>query len=178
MNRLLCVLSVMALAAGCLPSPSKTETVWVGHLAPLSGPDRETGEEAVRAMKLAVEQAREDRVSVRGRPVGVRHVDSASAAARAEATRLLAINGVSALIVGPGVGKVDEIVAAARPHGAPVIVLDEVAEVPDYSGVVLLGPDPAHRGEKLAAVARERKLAKVAVVTDEARPVCVRLAEA
>jgi len=175
MKRLVCLLS-LALIAGC--SSSKPETIWIGHLVPLSGPDRETGEESVRAMQLVLEKARADGFTVAGRPVGVRHVDSATDKMRAEATRLLAVNGVSALIVGPGAGDVAEVIAAARSHSAPVIVLDEVAEAPDYSGAVLLGSDPTQRGEKLAEVAREQlKFTKIAVVIDK-KPGCVRLAEA
>jgi ABC-type branched-subunit amino acid transport system substrate-binding protein len=178
MRRLLC-LALVGLAAGCSPA-AKPEPIWVGHLGPLSGPDRDVGEESVRAIGAVLEQAQQDDFKVTGgRPVGVRHVDGASGKARAEAVRLLAVNGVSALIVGPGLGDVEGVVAAARSHPAPVIVLDEVADPPSSSGVVLLGPDPAARGEKLAEAARETlKISKVAVVVDPSRPVCARLAEA
>jgi len=178
MKRLLLLALVLALAAGCSPPP-KPEPIWVGHLAPLSGPDREVGEESIRAMQTVLEQAQADDFKVSGRHVGVRHVDARHDRARAEAIRLLAVNNVSALIVGPGVTNVEEVVAAARSHPAPVVVLDEVADVQGGPGVMLLGPDPAARGEKLAESARETlKLTRVAVVVDPSRPVCVRLAEA
>lgn len=179
MKRLLC-LALVGLVAGCTPPP-RPEPVWVGHLAPQTGPSREAGEESIRAMQFALEQARADNFLVNGRFVGVRHVDSApdKGRARAEAIRLLAVNGVSALIVGPEVGNADEVVAAAQAQLAPVIVLDEMADPPNVASVVLLGSDPVARGEKLAEAALERlKGVKVAVVIDGSRPVCVRLAEA
>jgi ABC-type branched-subunit amino acid transport system substrate-binding protein len=167
---LLFCLALTCLAAGCSPS-AKPEPAWIGHLAPLSGPTREGGETSVRAMEIALEQAVADDFEVKGRRVGVRHVDSATGKARAEAVRLLALNGVCALIVGPGAGDLDEVLAAARSHAAPVIVLDEVAEPPGARpGLVLLGPDPARRGEETAAQLAKREKKKVALLVDGSRP--------
>jgi ABC-type branched-subunit amino acid transport system substrate-binding protein len=162
-----CVL--VALAVGC-SSPAKPDPVWIGHLAPQSGPNRDGGEESIRAMQLVLEQAQADGFKVAGREVGVRHVDSASENARAEATRLLGVNRVVALIVGPGAGDVEELVAAARAHAAPVLILDEVVERPDYPGATLLGPDPARRGEEAAAHLARGGVKRVALLVDPSRP--------
>src|SRR5262249_35115051 len=107
------LLLLAALLAGC-SGRSPEETVWVGHLAPLSGSPRDRGEQAVQAIELALEQAKEDGVTAGGRPLGVRHVDAAGGEARAEAVRLLTVNRVAALIVGPGVSGAEEVVAEAR----------------------------------------------------------------
>src|SRR5438045_2221500 len=104
------LLLLAALLAGC-SGRSPEETVWVGHVAPLSGPARDRGEQAVQAIELALEQAEADGFTAGGRPVGVRHVDAAGGKARAEAVRLLTVNRVAALIVGPGVPEADEVVA-------------------------------------------------------------------
>jgi ABC-type branched-subunit amino acid transport system substrate-binding protein len=165
MKRLSCLL--VALAVGC-SSSTKPEPIWVGHLAPLSGPERERGEEAVAAMQRALQDSGDD-ATVQRRPVGIRHVDSVSDNARAEATRLLAVNGACALIVGPGASNVEELIAAARSFSAPVIVLDEVVDPPSYAGLVLLGPDPVRRGEEVAAQLSRREVKQVAVFT-ESRP--------
>src|SRR4051812_40997646 len=41
------------LLAGCGP-PAVGEPIWIGHLAPLSGPDRAQGEQARQGIELAV----------------------------------------------------------------------------------------------------------------------------
>src|SRR4051794_13928169 len=92
------LLLVAVLLAGCTSS-SQPEPIWVGHLTPLSGSGRNQGEQAVAAMNLTLEQSREEA----GRPLGVRHADSAKDTARAEAVRLLSVNRVCALVIGPGV---------------------------------------------------------------------------
>lgn len=175
--RHLCILALLALLAGCT-TRAKPEPIWIGHITPLSGPRRESGEEAVRAIESVLTSAHEENLGVGGRPVGVRHVDSVKDG-RAEATRLLAVNRVAALLVGPGVENVEDILAAARSHSAPVVVLDEVASPPDWSGAFLLGPDPAQRGRALAKYAREKlKLGKVAALVDSDRTSGVVFAEA
>src|SRR5689334_6421116 len=117
------------LLAGC-SRKAEPEVLWVGHLAPLSGPHRERGEEAARAIELLLDQIKAD-----GKKVAVRHVDAESkATARAEAVRLLAVNRVLALLVGPGVEDPDDVAAAARAQDA---------------GVVVLEPDSAWRGRAL-----------------------------
>jgi ABC-type branched-subunit amino acid transport system substrate-binding protein len=122
------VLSLL-LFSGC-SRKAEPEVLWIGHVAPLTGPRRERGEAAVRAVELLIEQARAD-----GKKVAVRHVDAESkATARAEATRLLAINRVLALLVGPGIEDIDDVTAAARAHEAGVIVLEQD---PDWQGRAL-----------------------------------------
>jgi ABC-type branched-subunit amino acid transport system substrate-binding protein len=137
---------------GCGPS-KVAEPIWLGHLAPLSGTNRARGEEASQAMQLVLESAREKDWQVLGRSLGVRHVDANGDRARAEAVRLLSVNRVVGLIVGPGLSDADEVANAARTHEAPVVILDEVTEVPAGPGVITLGPDPARRGRALAQFA-------------------------
>ncbi len=170
------LLALSLFLAGCTAS-SRPEPALVGHLAPLSGQRGVQGEQTLAGIALAVQQAREANVTVEGRHIGVLHVDSARGTARAEAVRLLSVNGVSALILGPGLAEVEEVLAASRLHGAPVLVLDEVAEVVAQREVVLLGPDPIRRGRALANFARdELKQSRAALLVDEARPVCEALA--
>jgi len=154
------------LLAGC--ARAVPEPIWIGHISPLSGSDRRRSEEAVGAMQMMLEEASEKERTIAGRPVGVRHADVADAAqARAEAIRLLTVNRVVALIIGPGVKAAEEVVSVARAHGAPVIVVDELPAPPVGVNVVLLGPDPVQRGRVLAEYAhKELKQSKAVLVVD------------
>ena len=81
------------LLAGCSHS-TPTEPIVVGHLAPLSGPDKLIGEHARQGIILAVEEVNGDGEKVNGRRVEVVHVDDrgAPAAAGDQAVRLIAVN--------------------------------------------------------------------------------------
>ena len=107
-------------------------------------------------MQSVLAKAHEEDFTVTGRHVGVRHVDAAKGDARAEAIRLLAVNRVAALIVGPGVKNLDDILAAARAHPTPVIVLDEVVQAPDCARRVPARPrsGAARRGRGALPAAR------------------------
>src|SRR5262245_7369829 len=96
------VLLLTLALAGC-SKPAAPETVWVGHLTALSGPRQAEGEQARKAIELALQPIHEKGELFEGRRVGVIYVDAARPEqARAEAARLLAVNGVIALLVGPG----------------------------------------------------------------------------
>jgi branched-chain amino acid transport system substrate-binding protein len=165
-HRTIAFLLLMLLSAGCGPG-KPPEPIWMGHLAPLTGTNREQGEEAVQSMQQILEIGREKDWQAAGRSLGVRHVDAGGGQARAEAVRLLAVNRVAGLILGPGLADAEEVAAAARAHEAAVVVLDEAAEAPAGPSVILLGPDPARRGRALAHLARTQwKKPRVAVLLD------------
>jgi branched-chain amino acid transport system substrate-binding protein len=170
---------LLALAGpGCSPRASP-EPIWVGHVTPLSGPERLAGEQARQGVQLAVDEAREEDQAVEGRFVAVRHADSRSdeRTARAEAVRLLAVNQVVALLAGPDPGSADVVVRAARPYSVPVIVPGEMAgDVPGDAFV--LGARPASRGEALASYAAPRLGKRAAVLTASRNPVASAVANA
>jgi ABC-type branched-subunit amino acid transport system substrate-binding protein len=113
-----------------------------------------------------------------GRPLAVRHVDSSTGQPADSAVRLLAVNRVAALVLGPGVQAQPALVAASA-QGALALVLDELPEPPAGLPAVLLGPDPGQRGEELAKLARDRSGARrIAVVSDPSDPVSAALARA
>jgi ABC-type branched-subunit amino acid transport system substrate-binding protein len=177
-HRAIVFLLLVLLGAGCGPG-KPPEPIWMGHLAPFTGTNREQGEEAAQSMQQVLEIAREKDWQVAGRSLGVRHVDASGGRARAEAVRLLAVNRVAGLILGPGLADAEEVAAAARAHEAAVVVLDEAAEAPAGPGVLLLGPDPARRGRALAQLARTQwKKPRVAVLLDGGDRISVAVAGA
>src|SRR4051812_6658857 len=63
---------VALLLAGCSPS-KPADTIWIGHVAPLSGPRQAEGEQAVRAIRMEMDRLREKEETIDGRQIGVRH---------------------------------------------------------------------------------------------------------
>jgi branched-chain amino acid transport system substrate-binding protein len=173
------VVALLLAAAGCSPR-KEPEPVWVGHLAPLSGPDRLEGQHARQGAQLAVEDARAAGQTVAGRPLAIRHVDGRAdaEAVRAETVRLLAVNRVKALLAGPD-GLAGSVVQAARPYGVAVVVPGELADPLPAEGVLVLGARPAARGRALARYASgDLKATRALVVTDGRAPSAAALASA
>jgi branched-chain amino acid transport system substrate-binding protein len=172
------LLAGTVVGSGCSPRET-TEPIWVGHLAPLSGPGRPAGEQARQGVLLAVEEARAAGQTVEGRNVAVRHADTRGEERTAgdEAVRLLAVNKVVALIAGPEAESAGALVRAARPYSAPVLVPGELAgEVPEDAFV--LGARPASRGEALARFAAAQLGKRAAVLSDSRGAVAAALATA
>jgi hypothetical protein len=135
--------------AGCA-GQSAEEPIWVGHIGPVGA----RGESAIDGMQQMLADLREDEITVAGRSVGVRHVEAKDKGrARAEASRLLAVNRVVCLIVGPGVEGVADAIGTARSHGVAVVVLDGTADRALADQAVWLGTDPETQGEMLARYA-------------------------
>jgi branched-chain amino acid transport system substrate-binding protein len=177
-TRLLAVGSVAlaALAAGC--GGKAPEPIRIGHLAPLSGPERAAGEHARQGVQLAVEEWDRDDANGPGRKVAVLHVDAhGGAAAQAEAVRLLSVNRVAALIAGPDAALAESAARAAGRYEAAVVAPGELAAPP--AGVFAVGASPTRRGAALAHFAAGGlKAQRAAVLTDGRDPVATALAAA
>ena len=132
--------------AGCA-GQTKEEPIWVGHIGPAGKRD----ESAINGMQQTLADLREREVTIAGRTIGVRHVEANDKSrARAEASRLLSVNRVACLIVGPGVEGVADVVAIARSHGALAVLLDGTADRTLADQALVLDLDPQTRGEMLA----------------------------
>ena len=148
--------------AGCA-GRSKEEPIWVGHI----GPAGKRGESAIDGVQQMLADLRDAGFAVAGRSLGVRHVvEKDKTRARAEASRLLAVNRVACLIVGPGVEGVAEVCAIARSHDAIAVVLDGTADRALAEQAVWLGVDPQMRGEMLARYASAKGQKGVAAKGD------------
>src|SRR5947209_9095846 len=93
---------ILLLALVGCGNPPGTDPIFVGHLAPLSGPDKLIGEHARRGILLAVEEVNQEDNRIQGRRVNVLHADTRGETdqAKNEAVRLITINKVTALLGG------------------------------------------------------------------------------
>jgi branched-chain amino acid transport system substrate-binding protein len=173
--------SLVLLVAGlCLPgcsNSSATAPVLFGHIAPLSGPERDAGTSAVRGIRLAVMEADKDPDKGAGRVVKVIHTDTLGRldAFEAEAVRLVKVNRVTALLGGNTPEEVE------RLERAGVAVVSPCGEPPRSrnDAVVCTGLSPARQGELLGRFTAEQfRKYPVLVLADETRDGSLTLAEA
>jgi branched-chain amino acid transport system substrate-binding protein len=173
------ILIGLAAVAGCA-SRRGPDPVWVGHLAPLTGPDRQEGQSARQGVQLAVEAARQEGQTVGDRPVAFRHADDRGEVqrTRAEAVRLLAVNKVAALLTDPRADLSAAAAQAVRPYNAPVVVPGELPES-SLAPVFVLGVGPTRRGRILASFAEKQlKVSRAAIVCDGGNEIGVALTAA
>jgi branched-chain amino acid transport system substrate-binding protein len=161
---------LLALVAGCGPRPNP-EPVLVGHVVPLSGPERTAGEHARQGVQVAVAEAKAEGKTVAGRALAVLHADSCGdpEAVGAEAVRLLSVNRVAALLAGPIAGSAERLLRADESYGVPVVVPGELSDPPAWSAALSLGARPQERGRALARYASRDLKAVCAVVLTDAR---------
>src|SRR5262249_3620123 len=156
------------LWAGCSKSPP--EPIWIGHLAPLTGPDKVQGEHSRQGVRLALEEIK-DATLVAGQPIAIRHADTRGDPERlqTEAVRLLTLNKVAALLDSSAAPLAERLAASVRPYNALILV---AAELPGSSGDGLfsLGAGAGPRGRALAQFAASDLKAVHAVVLTDARP--------
>jgi branched-chain amino acid transport system substrate-binding protein len=171
---------VALVLAGCGGRPAP-QTVWIGHLAALTGPGREAGQHARQGVQVAVGLARADGARLGNRPIAVVHADTRGEAdlVQPEAVRLLTVNKVAALLAGPSAADVPHLLRAAEPYGASLVVPGEMPEGVAGPGVVALGATSENRGRVLARFAAdELKAGKAVVLTDGRDPIAPAVAAA
>jgi branched-chain amino acid transport system substrate-binding protein len=167
---------MLALASGC-GGKSTPPPIYVGHVATLSGPGKEDGEQASRGIRLAVQEQNKAAAEDNSRAVIVRHTDSRGKleAFEAEAVRLVTVNRVLALLGGTSGDEIARMDRAQAPLVSPFgMRLRNQSEL-----VFLTGLSPAFQGKALARFAGE-KLGPVQVVilADERREDALALADA
>jgi branched-chain amino acid transport system substrate-binding protein len=165
---------VLGLCAGGCGTQSEPAPVWIGHLSPLSGPEKASGESARRGIRLAVEQANQQPDDEgAGRPVRVLHTDTHgdAEAFAAEATRLVRVNKVAALLGGSKAEEVQEFKRLERTGVCLVSPAGLPADSPSSKNIFFTGMAPACQGQALARFAAEKRFRHVVVLVDvEARP--------
>lgn len=173
-------LPFLALSGCTQRGPS--EPLWFGHVAPLSGSEKTTGEQAQRGIRLAVTQADIDSNLVLGRRIAVRHADSRGEGhdAEAEAVRLVSVNRVVALLGGTDAVQSEHLIRGAESAGVPVVVQAAPPAGTLSENAFCCTPSLSRRGSVLARfVAREGLKAKtIALVVDERDRAAVALMDA
>lgn len=174
-TRVTVYLSLLALSVpflGC-SRPSTPETVWIGHVAPLSGVGQPRGGQAKHAMQLAADEANQQP----GRRVAVRHADSRGEEdqLRPLAERLVSVNKVAALLVDVEAADGSGLGALAQQHRVPLLVPCDWSRQGVQDFVFETGVATAEQGRELARLAARRlKASPVLVLRREAAAAAAR----
>jgi branched-chain amino acid transport system substrate-binding protein len=153
------------LLAGCSPRPS-TDAIQIGHLTPLSGPERSSGEHARQGVTLAVEEVNASDEKVAGRRVECIHADSRGGAD--EAVRLVTVNKVIALLGATDAAQADQVARAVQGYNVPFLTPAAVL-TPPADGLFSTSIAPSRQGGVLALFAVQELKAKKAIVLADSR---------
>jgi branched-chain amino acid transport system substrate-binding protein len=176
------VLAGLLFLTGC-GGQAETPPILIGHVAPLSGADKAVGQSARRGIRLAVEEANKDpETTGAGRRVLVLHTDTHGdpKAFGAEATRLIKVNHVTALLGGLSADDMREFKLLDRAGAILISASGLVDQSLDGQTVFYTGLSPINRGQALARFAADKRFNHVVVLFDEDDPTgrCHALAEA
>lgn len=169
----------LTFAAGCNRTP---EPHLVGQLATLTGPDVERGQQAVRGVQLAVEQANaEPSQWIGGRKVAVLHVDTLGdwSTTGHQAVRLAALNKVVALIGGTNRAQAEAVIPACREYALVYVNSAGFRGIPSAESAFALGLSTTERAKTIANyLISVRKAESATLVCDDRDTVMVAFAEA
>ncbi len=174
------VLLASLLLAGCPHSPP-TDPIIIGHLAPLSGPDKLIGEHARQGIMIAVEEINADGEKINGRRVEVHHADDRGTAAAAgdEAVRLVTVTRAVALLGGVTSERAEQIARASQSYGAPLVTPSPLPVPLAAETAYSTCPPPTHQGKVLGRFAAEDlKVKHIAVLLDARSGICAGVAAA
>lgn len=176
-----CVSAAMLLClAGCW-SKAAPEPIYIGHLAPRSGPDGDMGIGAARAILLAVEEANAADGQVAGRPVAVIHPDAAgdAEAVQTVAVRLLTIDRVPALLANVGTAQTERLSRAAQQYSVPLVAAAGLPNQGLTPNGFSVGLAPAEQGRTLARfLVQEKKVSSMALLVEDGNSLSAALAAA
>jgi branched-chain amino acid transport system substrate-binding protein len=165
-------LVALLFVVGC-SGKTPLDPVLVGHVVPLSGPERSAGEHARHGILLAVEEANAGIDSTAVPPVRVLHADSRGEDMGPIATRLISVNGVAALLGGLSPSEIATLAAAAKQYNVPLVAPGTYEGAANDPYVFPTGLMPTCQGIVLARFALEELKARRALIAtnvDEKRP--------
>jgi branched-chain amino acid transport system substrate-binding protein len=157
-------LGAALLLAGC-GSRGTPEPILVGHVAPLSGPDRYVGEHERRGILLAVEKANSRPEGVAGRSVTVLHGDAGGPdEATSAAVRLVTVNKVVALLGDMDAAQAEALAKVAQSYSVPLVSPGGPPGRPASEFAFRSGLAPPFKGQILARFAAGELKASAAAV--------------
>lgn len=167
------LLSFVFLALeGCEPR-GESEPILIGHVAPLSGPNKQIGAHARQGITLAVAEANNTEENRKaGRRVAVLHADSRGEldALQPEAVRLIKVNRVVALLGGENAAQVERLGQAAAPYERALVTPAPVPLDPWGENVFSINASLSFQGQVLARFAHKKLHAeRVVIVVDSRR---------
>src|SRR5438552_11492026 len=164
---LVSLISLLALI-GCGRN-SNPEPIYIGHLAPFTGPDKDIGEHAKQAIALALDKVNSDG-GIAGRPVRVIHPsfpDNLNELVPVT-VRLITVNHIVALLGGTNGNQAERIGRAAQPYEVALVTPAELP--PDGLGenVFSVNAGLAAQGLALAQFVKQdlKDVDRVAVLVD------------
>jgi ABC-type branched-subunit amino acid transport system substrate-binding protein len=156
---------IVVLTGGCA-TRAEPAPIWIGHVATLSGPDRQAGEAAVYGIRLAVEEINKDISQGLGRPLQVIHGDARGSLEyfEAEAVRLSALNRVHFLYGGTTAEEVE------RLNRAPALVMTPLgARTRTMNDAVFsIGLAPAQQAGALADKSKDGEAGRAVLIAGKA----------
>lgn len=156
-------LAVIAFLLGGLGCGSRTnpEPLVIGHVAPLTGADKDRGQHSLRGIDLALKEINSQEASEENknfhRKFTVDHADTRSdrAAVRGVTTRLVTVGRVVSLLGGRELAQVDSLEGLAQSTTTPVVLTSAPLSRPTGSFLFFLGLPPAQQGQSLARFAHD-----------------------
>lgn len=160
------LIALAACTAGCERRPS---VVLIGHVAALSGPDRESGLASLRGAQIAADEVNaEPEQWVNGHRIAVIHADSKGdpIVGENQAVRLAAVNKVAALVGGDTLEHARRLAAVAREYGLTLVTPSGLAG--RGTGTIALGLSMDQRIEAITKlIADEPKSVRVVLVVND-----------
>jgi branched-chain amino acid transport system substrate-binding protein len=182
LSRVLFSLSCLfCLALSGCKTRGQREPILLGHVAPLSGPEKALGEHAKQAIELAIAKTNKEEKGIEGRHVAVLQVDSRGepGTLQPEAVRLITINGVVALLGGTTSAEVERLGQAAQPYGVALVTPAALPPGIPAENVFSVNAGLSFRGQVLARFAsQELKAERSVVLLDGRRTSDMAVAEA
>jgi branched-chain amino acid transport system substrate-binding protein len=168
-NRALATWLLPLLALGC-GGKAEPPPVVIGHLSPLSGPQKAAGASARQGILLAVEDANRDpEEKGAGRRVLVLHTDTQGSptAFGAEVTRLVKVNKVAALLGGMTSADLKQFLRLTPPGVLLISPRGSPGNEPPGNAVYFTGLSIGDQGKALARFAARKKFRHVILLYRE-----------
>ncbi|HEV3142866.1 MAG TPA: ABC transporter substrate-binding protein [Gemmataceae bacterium] len=174
------LLALLFVPFGCSWFKSTPEPHLVGHLAPLTGPDQAIGQRSEMAVRMAVEKANQEE-KIDGKSVAAIHGDTGSDpnAMQFQATRLLAVNNVKALIGVYYSAQLDSVLPLLQAHQIVLVTPSGGLATGTSRLIYPVGLAAKERGKHLAKFAvEEKKITDIVPVIDLSNPLFSSISEA